>query len=115
MKLRNIALTLSLMLAAGCASKATHHSTAVKTPARDTARLGPVPAAGHAIVRVVNTEDKFVVIDFTARSMPANGAHLDVYRLNKKVGTVRTTEPARSGFSAADILEGEVRVGDEVR
>jgi hypothetical protein len=38
-----------------------------------------------------------------------------VYRADKRVGEVQLTEPVRARFATADILTGEVRVGDEVR
>ena len=74
------------------------------------AQLGP-PAA-----RIVslNTEHDFVVIDFTSRMMPAVGTRVNIYRNGKRVGAVRITEPVRAQFATADILEGEVHVGDEV-
>jgi len=40
---------------------------------------------------------------------------MTVYRDGKQVGTVQITEPVRARFATADILEGELRVGDEAR
>ncbi len=76
-----------------------------------TPQLGP-PAAK---VVSLNREHGFVVIDYTSRTIPSLGTRVDVYRKDKPVGTVRITEPMRAQFATADIVEGEVRVGDEVR
>jgi hypothetical protein len=73
------------------------------------AQLGP-PAAR---IVSVNLEHDFVVIDFTSRMMPAVGTRVNIYRNGKRVGAVRITEPVRAQFATADIMEGEVHVGDE--
>ncbi len=72
---------------------------------------------GPRIARIVsvNSEHGFVVMEFTSRTMPAIGTRVAVYRNGKPVGAVRITEPARAPLATADIVEGEVRVGDEAR
>jgi hypothetical protein len=40
---------------------------------------------------------------------------LQVYRAGKRVGAVQLTEPARAQFSTADVLNGDLRISDEVR
>jgi len=77
----------------------------------ETAHFGPGPAK----VVSVNPELRFVVIDFSSRVMPPIGARLSVFRGEKNVGTVQITEPVRARLATADILDGEVRVGDEAR
>ena len=76
-----------------------------------TPQLGPPPAK----IVSLNEEHDFVVIDYTSRTIPELGTRVDVYRKDKPVGTVRITEPVQAQFATADIVEGEVRVGDEVR
>jgi hypothetical protein len=56
-----------------------------------------------------------VVMEFTSRMMPAVGTRVTIYRNGKRVGAVRITEPARAPLTTADIVEGEVHVGDEAR
>ena len=56
-----------------------------------------------------------MVIDFVSRVVPAVGTQVNVYRGDKRVGTVRITEPMRAPFTTADVLEGQVHVGDEAR
>ncbi|HUK81249.1 MAG TPA: hypothetical protein VLZ12_01320 [Verrucomicrobiae bacterium] len=101
--------------ATGCASH-NAQSTATTGRARDVtqvapAQFGPAPAK----IRSVDSQYKFVVIDFTSRVMPPIGTELAVYRKGKRVGVVRITEPARAQFATADVLEGDPWVGDEAR
>lgn len=63
----------------------------------------------------VNPQWNFVVLDFQGQPLPAQGAQRDVRRQGAKVGVVRVSEPARGRFAAADILQGEPRLGDTVR
>ncbi len=63
----------------------------------------------------LNSEHEFVVIDFMSRMVPAVGTRVNVYRNGKRVGAVRITEPVRAQLATADIVEGEVHVGDEAR
>jgi hypothetical protein len=114
MKSRNIAVSLALVFAIGCAAQPAGKERAGHKPS-ETGRIRPSVAVARATVTLVNTEYKFVVIDFDARSMPALGATLELYRAGKKAGSIRLTEPVRGRFATADILEGDARVGDEVR
>jgi hypothetical protein len=94
-------------------------------PARVTAQPQPInqhreptlaplgPPAGRIVS--LNPEQNFVVIDFTSHMMPAVGTRVTIYRNGKQVGAVRITEPVRAQLATADIVEGEVHVGDEVR
>ena len=79
---------------------------------------GPVPAQfGPAPVRItsVNDQYQFVVLDFSSRALAPLGTKLTVFRDGQRVGVVQITEPTRAQFATADILEGELRVGDEAR
>jgi hypothetical protein len=83
----------------------------------DESGVGPSPGQlGPPAARIVslNSEHDFVVIDFTSRTIPAGGTTVSIYRNGKRVGAVRITEPVRAQFATADIVEGEVHVGDEV-
>lgn len=68
-----------------------------------------------APVTRVNHEYKFVVLDFRSRVMPPVGTELNVYRGTARVGAVRLTEPVRTRFATADILSGDILIGDEAR
>jgi len=79
-------------------------------------RLEPsAPETGGARVASVNTELGFAVVDFAARPMPPVGTRVNIYRGDKRVGTVRITEPVHAPLATADVVDGEVRVGDEAR
>jgi len=82
----------------------------------DNAVLPPVQfgAAGAGITRV-NENLKFVVVNFTGRVMPALGTKLNVYRGINRVGIIQLTPPTRPNYASADILAGNLRVGDEAR
>ena len=110
---RAMALSAATALASGClGSGAT--APAASPATHNAAHLEPVPleTAGGKIASV-NSELGFVVVDFASQTMPALGTRLNVYRGDKRVGTVRITEPVRAPLATADIVEGEVRVGDE--
>jgi hypothetical protein len=76
----------------------------------------PAPV-GPTVARIVslNSEHDFVVMEFTSQVMPAAGTRMTIYRNGKPVGAVRITEPSRAQLATADILEGEVHVGDQAR
>jgi hypothetical protein len=78
--------------------------------------LSPAPL-GPTVARIVSvsSEHQFVVLEFTSRMMPPIGTQVSVYRNGKPVGAVRITEPARPPLATADIVEGEVHVGDQAR
>ena len=110
---RAMVLSVATVLVSGClgsgapapsASPATHAS----------AGLEPVPLeTDGGKIASVNSELGFVVVDFASQPMPAVGTRLNVYRGHIRVGTVRITEPVRAPLATADIVEGDVRVGDE--
>ena len=108
----NSAMVLSAVtvLVSGCMGNG------VTSEARESARLEPVPLeTDGGKIASVNSEFGFVVVDFESQPMPALGTRLNVYRGHIRVGTVRITEPVRAPLAAADIVEGDVRVGDEAR
>ena len=74
-------------------------------------QFGPAPAQ----IKKVDDKYHFVVIDFSSRVMPPVGTRMTVYRNGEAIGEVQLTEPARTQFATADILSGDVQVGDEVR
>ena len=106
-----------VVLFSGClGSKASAPSRAATRPSG--AYLEPTPAELGAVparIVSVNSEHSFVVIDFGSQVVPAAGTQVNVYRGDKRAGAVRITEPVRAPFATADVLEGQVRVGDETR
>jgi hypothetical protein len=64
----------------------------------------------------VNTDGRFVVINFPPGQMPPPEALLHVYRGGLKVAEVKMDAKWQSDNNAvADIIAGEVQVGDEAR
>lgn len=111
-----LAAGLCLLTATTGCPKRPPRPVAPPTPERPAARTAPSPA-GHASARVnfTNLESHFVVVEFISGTMPAAGTRLKLYRENKPVATIQITEPTRGRFATADILDGEPRMGDEVR
>jgi len=104
-----IILSLFLIVLVGCTGPRPQPTPA--NPTVPTAKLG---VTGAKITRI-NAQHKFIVLDFTSRVMPAVGTKLPVYRGNDHVGEVQLTQPVRVNFATADILNGDLRVGDEAR
>ncbi|MCS7091704.1 MAG: hypothetical protein RMN51_12225 [Verrucomicrobiota bacterium] len=63
----------------------------------------------------VNPVGRFVVLRFMGGRLPVLGQELSVYRREMKVGEVKVSGPQRDEHIVADIVTGELQVGDEVR
>jgi len=76
-----------------------------------------IPAAMRTEGKVVRTNEKlnFVVLDFGFKRLPRAGQQLGIYRLGEKIGQVRVSGPAWDTYTVADIVEGEIWIGDEAR
>lgn len=98
-----------LILLVGCAGP--RPQAPPPNPVVPTAKLG---ITGARLTRV-HAQLKFVILDFTSRVMPPVGTKLPVYRGPNRVGEVQLTEPVRMNFATADILAGDLIVGDEAR
>ncbi len=105
-----------LVIGAGCLLLMTGCATTSAPSARKTTfePVASVPLTEGRIT-LVNPDLKFVVVDYSGTTVPAAGATLTVYRDDKPVGAVRLTEPAHGQFTTADILKGDLQVGDRVR
>jgi hypothetical protein len=111
-----------LLLASGVAATLWLTGCTTTTPQAATPVLpavttppGLVPDVAVGAVVQVSAQWGFVVLDFRGQPLPALGTQFGVYRQGAKVGTVQIGEPVRARFAAADILQGELRVGDTVR
>lgn len=87
------------------ASQPTDTNTVVITPSFDL--IGQVTS--------VNGKSRFVILAFPTATIPAKEQKLNVYRNDRKVGELRVTGPTEGTITAADILAGEILVGDEAR
>jgi len=100
----------------GCAHGPSGARTAAPNPKPDEAQVAPFQfGAAPARIASVSAQYRFVVVDFSSRSLPSLGTKLLVYRDGRRVGVIQITEPVRAQFATADILEGDLRVGDEAR
>ncbi len=99
-------ITATAVFTSACASQ-----PAKTSPTRERAQFDGSPT--H--ITRINDQFHFVVIDFSGRPMPAVGTIVSVYRGNERVGSVQITQPVRTHFATADILEGNLQVGDEAR
>ena len=63
----------------------------------------------------VNTELRFVVLDFSLNPAPAAEQRLGLYRENVKVGELRITRWSSGSNVVANIVAGEAKIGDEAR
>jgi hypothetical protein len=108
-------MSLATALLSGCLGSGA--TAPARTPAAPVgAHLEPSSSeTGVARVASVNSELGFVVVDFSGQAMPPVGTRVNVYRGDKRVGTVRITEPVHAPLATADVVEGEARVGDEAR
>ena len=84
---------------------------ATKPAAEPKAKAAEVSAK----VVMVNKEMKFVVLEFSTSAVPTAGSQFSVYRGKERVATVKASEPMKPPLVTADVLDGEVRKGDEVR
>jgi len=66
-------------------------------------------------VALVNTEARFIVINFPPGAVPQSGQQLNVNHLGLKIGEVRITGPQHDNDTVADLITGEANVGDEVK
>jgi hypothetical protein len=114
--MRSACLVLAaIALLVGCASKA-----GKTTPARNTTggTNAPITKPSSLLVgRVdsVNVKGRYVIISFPIGALPVIGLPVDAYREGLKVAELKITPPQQNNLTAADIVAGEVRVGDEVR
>ena len=110
-----VGLLVAAALVLGCAKREPRPGDVLAGNTNDVVMPSSHFIVSPAPVTTVNTQFKFVVLDFSSRLMPPVGTELSVYRGSKRVGNVRVTDPVRARFATADILDGEVRVGDEAR
>lgn len=94
------------LLSFGCAAPSTK-----KPSPKPVVRIVPDDRL-HARVATINSPGQFAVLDFNVGRIPPLRSELNVYRGNEIVGAVRLTGPARDNLVAADILNGELVVGD---
>lgn len=69
----------------------------------------------HGKIAIINTKENFVVVNFYPGKVPPAHSEMGVYRGDSLVGSVRITEPIKPPVAPADIMNGNLQRGDEVR
>ena len=66
----------------------------------------------HGRIATINHQGQFVVVDFNVGGIPPLQARMNVYRGNNVVGTINLSGPINDNLVAADIVSGDLEVGD---
>jgi hypothetical protein len=66
------------------------------------------------IVRV-NAISRYAILSFPTFTLPSKDSHVSAYRKGLKVAELKVTGPQEGDNTVADIVQGEVIIGDEIR
>ncbi len=81
-----------------------------------TPKPGVAPAAPtNGKVALVNAQLRYVILEFGMARVPTPGQRFAIFRGSEKVGQIRISNETIGSNVAADIIMGDLRVGDEVR
>ena len=78
----------------------------------------PTSSPSNAVVGKVarvNSELRFVVLDFALKPLPQIGTKMNIYRGGQKMGELKISGPSDGGNIAADLMIGQTQPGDTVR
>jgi hypothetical protein len=109
-KLFPIFVLLAAFSLTGCAWF--HHKHAPKVT---TSNIVTPDASLAAKVISINPVGRFVVLNFPSGDMPKLQQTLFLYRAGLKTAEVKVTGPQSESNIVADLVSGEVQVGDTVR
>jgi hypothetical protein len=112
-----LSLTICALLAAalaGCATQKPEGGGATKPKPASKATVVPERVLAGKVVHV-NPVGRFAIVNFPIGMMPEPAQRLFVYRGQTQVGTLKVNGPRRDDIAVADLMEGDCRVGDEVR
>jgi hypothetical protein len=114
--MRILIVPVALVLLSGCFWRKTAGSQRDGTATGGSSKLTVTPETGLVgKVAFVNTQSRFVVLNFPIGHLPAVDQHLSVYREGLAVGEVKVTGPQYDDNIVADLVKGDSRVGDQVR
>jgi hypothetical protein len=104
---------------AGCVTSPTSPAEVEPKPVRTNAVvvLPPIQPLDGAVGRVVRVQSelRFVVVDYSLNRMPESDQMLVVYRGGQVVGRLKAGRFRRETTLVADIVSGSAAEGDEVR
>jgi hypothetical protein len=114
---KSIGVFCCALLFAGCASRHPAASTSDKTKPVSTKPVVTPDFQTVGKVARVNPDGRFVILTFSPGDLPKPDERLNIYRKGLKVAEVKMDSKWQdnSNNAAADILEGDVQVGDEAR
>lgn len=110
--MKTLLASLIVAMLVGCAGPRVQNASPV-TAVNGTVK--PTFLAAGVKITHVDAKHRFVVLDFAGRVMPGAPATLNVFRAGKLVGQVQISGPSSATRATADILEGDLKVGDEAR
>lgn len=110
-----IAILMVVGLLCGCKSKEARAKQKPPYTRVTPVQKGPIETVLIGKVRSVNERAGYVILSFPIGRMPLIDQKLFIYRDGVKVGVVRVTGPQMDTNIAADIVEGNAKVDDEVR
>jgi hypothetical protein len=105
----------SLLFLASCARNSGTRAT--QNPSGSGTKAPVLKSSSVLVGRIdsINLKARYVIVSFPLGALPSSGSLLDVYREGLKVAELKVTPPQQNNLTAADILAGECRLGDEVR
>jgi len=109
-----VVILLAAISLTGCVWKK-HQAVAAKPAPVGAKTIVTLDDSLAAKVIAVNTVGQFVVLNFPEGRMPQPPQPLFLYRNGLKVAEVKVTGPQQDTSTVADIVSGEVQVGDTVR
>lgn len=125
------ALLVAALLGAGCAGTREQKDGTAKVAPTEKVGLPPQLKSGKELpkpapviepisvfsgkVVLVNAALKYTVVEGVIGRLPPVEQSLNVYRDGQKVGVIVVSNQARGANFAADLTQGEARVGDTVR
>jgi hypothetical protein len=113
---------LAGVLGVGCSTAPDARKTSSQKADPKSGKVAPPPGpeispvnALSGRVMLVNGPLKYIVAEGTLGRLPTAEQVLNAYRDGQRVGEVRVSQQARGANFTADILQGELRVGDTLR
>ncbi len=108
-------VVLCFLVASGCARNKSATPATTKSVGPNPSLLVTPGAQLAGRVSLVNPTSRYIIATFPVGRLPMQNQRFNVYREGLKVGTVKVSGWQRDVNVAADIVEGECRVGDEIK
>ena len=113
--LKFVPFLLAMPLAAGCIFHSSHHKAAPPAAVPKPAPIVTLDSSLSARVVSYNQAAQYVVLSFPSSQLPNTNETLFLYRNGLKTAELKVTGPRSDNNIVADVITGDVQVGDEVR